>query len=344
MSSSRRDFLKQSLAAAGAVALDPASYSVGKESFPASSSHKQPRFEPAYLQMERQGKLKTIETELWEIFKSCRCCPRACGANRLKGQKGVCSSTFMLKVHSAVPHFGEERPLVGRGGSGAIFFSNCNLLCCFCQNWQINHRGDGNYITHDDLAEMMLDLQRRGCHNINLVTPTHVAPHIVKALRIAIPQGLRIPLVYNTGGYDDLEVVKKLDGVVDIYLPDFKYMDGKNAAKYSNGASDYPEVAAAVIKEMHRQTGELKVDDKGIAQRGLIVRHLVMPGNIAGTDRFVQWVAKELSTKTYVNIMAQYHPMHKAFDYPEISRRITRNEWQQALQWAREAGLENLDK
>jgi putative pyruvate formate lyase activating enzyme len=344
MSSSRRDFLKQSLAVSGAVAMNRPGADCIAEPAPSASHPKRANFEPSYIAMERQGKLKAVESELWEIYKSCRCCPRACGANRLKDQKGVCSSTARLKVHSAAPHFGEERPLVGRGGSGTIFFSNCNLLCCFCQNWQINHRGDGDYVTHDDLAEMMLSLQRQGCHNINLVTPTHVVPHIVKALRTAIVRGLRIPLVYNTGGYDDLEMVKKLDGIVDIYLPDYKYMDGKNAAKYSSGASDYPEVAAAVIKEMHRQTGMLRKDDKGIAQRGLIIRHLVMPQNIGGTDRFVQWVARELSPNTYVNIMAQYQPMHKAFDYPEISRRITRDEWLQALQWAREAGLDNLDQ
>ncbi len=338
MSSSRRDFLKHSLAAAGVAVLDPLEPSAFVP------SPKRAKFESAYLRAERAGKLKTIEKELWEIFRSCRCCPRACGADRFKGEKGVCSSTARLKVHSAAPHFGEERPLVGRGGSGTIFFSNCNLLCCFCQNWQINHRGDGEYITQDELAEMMLGLQRRGCHNVNLVTPTHVVPHIVKALRSAIVGGLRIPLVYNTGGYDDLEVVKKLEGIVDIYLPDFKYMDGRNAARYSSGASDYPEVAAAVIKEMNRQVGDLQLDDRGIAQRGLIIRHLVMPGNIAGTDRFVRWVAKELSPKTYVNIMAQYHPMHRASDYPEINRRITREEWQQALRWTAEAGLENLDR
>ncbi len=302
------------------------------------------KFRPAYLEAERLGRLKSVETELWEIFRNCRCCPRSCGANRLKGQTGVCSSTSRLKVHSYAPHFGEERPLVGRGGSGTIFFSNRNLLCCFCQNWQINHRGDGDYVTHDDLAEMMLDLQRRGCHNINFVTPTHVVPHIIKALRRAIAIGLRVPLVYNCGGYESLEVVKMLDGIVDIYLPDFKYMDGTNAARYSSGADDYPEVAAAAIKEMHRQVGVLETDDKGIAQRGLMIRHLVMPANVAGTDRFVRWVAKELSPNTYVNIMAQYRPMHKAFDHPEIARRITPEEWQQALSWAKEAGLENLDQ
>lgn len=299
-------------------------------------------FEPAYLKAERDGTLKTVEEELWQLFKSCQCCPRSCRANRLKGETGFCRSTARLKVHSYGPHFGEEKPLVGKGGSGTIFFSHCNLQCCFCQNWQINHRGDGDFISHENLAEMMLHLQRRGCHNINLVTPTHVAPHIVKALRIAIARGLKVPLVYNTGGYDSLHVVRKLDGIVDIYLPDFKYQDNKMAARYSSNASDYPEVAAEVIKEMHRQVGLLKCDEKGIAQRGLIIRHLVMPNNVAGTDRFVRWVARELPANTYVNLMAQYHPEYKAREHSEIARRITTQEWRQALAWAEEAGLTNL--
>ncbi len=345
MGSSRRAFLKR-LATAGGLSLSHRA-GVGYDGTCGFLAHKTSRptdFEPAYLQTERSKKLATIEAELWDVFKSCHCCPHRCGANRLRGEKGVCGSTARLKVHSAGPHFGEEKPLVGKRGSGTIFFSNCNLLCCFCLNWQINHRGDGNFTSQDDLAEMMLDLQRRGCHNINLVTPTHVVPHIIKALRIAVYRGFRLPLVYNTGGYDNPDVVKKLDGLIDIYLPDFKYMDGSMAARYSHGASDYPEIAATVIKEMHRQVGDLKLDGQGIAQRGLIVRHLVMPNNIAGTDRFVQWVARELSRKTYVDIMPQYRPMYRAFDYPEIARRITSDEWQRALLWARDAGLENLDR
>ncbi len=301
-------------------------------------------FEPAYLHMEQKERLDALDKELWELFRSCTCCPRRCGVNRLKGETGFCSSTAKLKVHSSGAHFGEERPLVGNGGSGTIFFSNCNLLCSFCQNWEINHRGDGKFISHENLARMMLDLQQMGCHNVNLVTPTHVVPHIVRALRIAIPMGLRLPLVYNTGGYDSLDVIRKLAGVVDIYLPDFKYQDGKLAAKYSSEASDYPEVAAAVIQEMHRQVGILRLNSRGIAQRGVIVRHLVMPQNIAGTDRFVRWVAESLSPQTYVNIMAQYRPEHRALEYPELSRRITNAEFQQALIWAHDAGLTNLDR
>jgi len=346
MGSSRRNFLQRALAAANAWAWStPLRLAARKRGAMSSMSGETSpqKFRAAYLQAEHDGVLRKLERDFWEMFRNCRCCPRQCGADRLAGEKGVCGSTAKLKVHSFNPHFGEERPLVATGGSGTIFFSNCNLLCCFCQNWQINHRGDGRFVSHDDLAEMMLDLQRQGCHNINLVTPTHVVPHIIKALRMAIARGLMIPLVYNTGGYDSVEVVKMLDGVMDIYLPDFKYMDRALAAKYSSGAADYPDVAATVIKEMHRQVGELQTDKYGVARRGLIIRHLVMPGNIAGTDRFVRWVARELSLDTWVNIMAQYHPAHKAFDYPELSRRITRNEWLQAMTWAREAGLHNLD-
>jgi putative pyruvate formate lyase activating enzyme len=331
MAPSRRRFLHDSLAAVGGLALPP----------PGEARAARP--EPSYLRLAREGRLKQVERDLWEVLRACRLCPRGCGANRRDGRRGTCDSTARLKVASHGPHFGEERPLVGRGGSGTIFFSNCNLLCCFCQNWEINHRGDGRFISEVELADMMLDLQDRGCHNINLVTPTHVAPHIVRALRAAADRGLRLPLVYNTGGYDSLEVIRALDGVVDIYLPDFKYQDGALAAKYSSGAADYPEVAAAVIKEMHRQVGTLKVDERSVAVRGLIIRHLVMPQNIAGTDRFVRWVARELTADTYVNIMAQYRPEHRARDYPELSRRITPTEWQQALAWAHGAGLTNLD-
>jgi putative pyruvate formate lyase activating enzyme len=339
VATSRRTFVAQSLAAAGAVALSP---------LRCSWNDLQPKrdeggFEPAYLALEHNGQLQQREEQLWAFFERCHLCPRECGANRLQGETGFCSATARLKVAGAIPHHGEERPLVGRGGSGTIFFSNCNLLCCFCQNWQINHRGDGSYLDHRDLAETMLELQDRGCHNINLVTPTHVLPNIVKGLRIAIGMGLRLPLVYNTGGYDTLRAVQLLDGIVDIYLPDFKYQDGELAATYSSGAADYPQVAAAAIKEMHRQVGLLRVNERGIAERGLIIRHLVMPNNIAGTDRFVRWVAEELGPDTYVNIMAQYRPMHRAHEYPKIARRLDSTEWQQAMQWAKEAGLTNLD-
>jgi putative pyruvate formate lyase activating enzyme len=327
------------LVTAGAVTL-PAGCGWARSKKP--KEHEGDGFRSGYLALEESGELARREKVLWDKLSSCECCPRGCGADRLAGDKGICSSTARLKVHSAGPHFGEERELVGRGGSGTVFFSNCNLLCCFCQNWEINHRGDGDFVSHRELAGMMLDLQRRGCRNINLVTPSHVVPHIVKAVRLAIPRGLEVPLVYNTSGYDSLETIKLLDGVVDIYLPDFKYQDGELAARYSAEASDYPEVAAATIMEMHRQVGHLETDAQGNATRGLIIRHLVMPHNIGGTDEFVRWVAEELSPGTYVNLMAQYRPAHRAEEYPKISRRLTRQEWRQAVEWARDAGLENL--
>ena len=300
-------------------------------------------FESAYLRLERTGELAERARALWDIYKSCRLCPRQCGVNRLKGEKGVCGATSRVKVYSAHPHFGEEKPLVGRHGSGTIFFSHCNLRCCFCQNWEISHRGDGSYMSDESLGRMMADVQGLGCHNINLVTPTHVVPNIVQGLRSAIRLGLRVPLVYNTGGYDPVEIVKLLDGIVDIYLPDFKYTDGAMSEKYSAGAKDYPEVAAAAHIEMHRQVGELVVDENGIALRGLMIRHLVMPNNIAGTKKFVEFVAQKLTRSTYVNIMAQYRPEHQAFKYPELSRRLTLGEYHQAVAWAREAGLTRLD-
>ncbi len=300
-------------------------------------------FEPAYLELERKGELTRRAQTLFPIYRSCHLCPRQCGVDRTKGEKGVCSSTSRAKVFSAYPHFGEEKPLVGRGGSGTIFFSNCNLLCIFCQNWEINHRGDGSYVSDDAVGRLMIDLQAIGCHNINLVTPTHILPNIVGGLRTGIRRGMRLPLVYNCGGYEPVEIIKLLDGIIDIYLPDFKYTDSAMAAKYSSGAGDYPERAAAAIEEMHRQVGELVVDENGIALRGLMIRHLVLPHNIAGTDKFVQFVATRLTRSTYVNIMAQYRPEHKAPGIPELSRRITSAEYQQAIRWAKEAGLTRLN-
>jgi len=300
-------------------------------------------FVPGYVKLQRAGELDARARALREIYKACHLCPRQCGVNRAKWETGVCDSTSRAKVYSAHPHFGEERPLVGRGGSGTIFFSNCNLLCCFCQNWQINHRGDGSYVSNLQLAKLMLDMQNRGCHNVNLVTPTHIVPNIVDALRYAVPRGLRVPLVYNCGGYESLEAVKLLDGIVDIYLPDYKYTSSAMAEKYSSGAAGYPEVAAAAIAEMHRQVGGLVVDEKGVALRGLIIRHLVLPENVSGTDVFVRWVAGEIGPDTYVNIMDQYRPEHRAAGYPKLSRRLTRSEFSQAIGWAREAGLTRLD-
>jgi len=341
MATSRREFVWQSVAAVGAVMV-PAGCEGGQGRPKKKSAKPATTFEPGYLTLERSGELAEREAALWERLADCDVCARGCGANRLAGEIGVCSTPARFKVYSSGPHFGEEDELVGRNGSGTVFFSNCNLLCSFCQNWEINHRGDGWRASPSELADMMIGLQKRGCHNINLVTPSHLVPQIVKAVRIAAGRGLRLPLVYNTGSYDNLEVIRLLEGIVDLYLPDFKYQDGELAATYSSGVSDYPEVAAAVIREMHRQVGDLQTDAKGIATRGLIVRHLVMPNNIGGTDRLVKWIADELGPDTYLNLMAQYRPEHKAFDMPDISRRITKQEWRRALTWARDAGLTNV--
>ncbi|MBN2493124.1 MAG: radical SAM protein [Deltaproteobacteria bacterium] len=298
-------------------------------------------FEPAYVKLGRQELARRAEA-LAALLSPCRLCPRACKARRSEGQLGTCRTDGRVRLASFGPHFGEEPPLVGRAGSGTIFFSNCNLLCIFCQNWEIAHRGEGRYTDDETLAEVMLSLQERGCHNINLVTPTHQAPQILRSLCLAAARGLRLPLVYNCGGYESLEVIRLLDGIVDIYMPDFKYQDGAQAARFSSGAEDYPERAAEAIAEMHRQVGVLQIDERGVARRGVVLRHLVMPHNIAGTDRFARWVSEKLSPDTYVNIMAQYHPCYKAFDHPEIARRLHAEEFEQALRWAREAGLRRL--
>jgi putative pyruvate formate lyase activating enzyme len=300
-------------------------------------------WKPAYLQLSA-NELAQRAKDLGAIYESCRLCPRACGVNRKKRERGVCRAAARAKVAAAHPHFGEERVLVGRGGSGTIFFSHCNLLCVFCQNYNISHFGEGEYISDSQLAEMMIALQRQGCENINLVTPTHVIPSIVSALQEAVQRGLRLPLVYNCSGWEPPEIVRMLDGIVDIYLPDFKYMDGSVAERLSNGAASYPEVTAAAIREMNRQVGELTVDEKGVAVRGLIIRHLVLPENLAGTDAFVRWVAAETGPATYVNIMGQYRPEYKAREMAALRRRITRTEYEQALTWAREAGLTRLDR
>jgi len=297
---------------------------------------------PSYLNLAATGELACRARELYSIYRRCRLCPRQCGKNRLRGEAGECQSTSRVRVSSAHPHFGEERPLVGRYGSGTIFFSGCNLRCEYCQNWELSHACDGAYVTDRGLGRIMLRLQAMGCHNINLVTPTHYVPNIVQALRSAVAGGLRIPLVYNTSSYDSLEVLRLLEGIVDVYLPDFKYMDGDTASKYSAGASDYPEVAAAAIQEMYRQVGDLVTDEDGIAICGVMIRHLVLPYNLAGTDRFVRFVNRRLGPSTYVNIMAQYHPAHRASCFPELSRRITEAEFRQAVRWGRQAGLTRL--
>ncbi len=338
MAISRRAFIRNMCISGGSVFAGACSNGAAPRAMPSD-------WTPAYARLEDKGLLADRIEQAYAYFSRCRLCPRQCRADRTAGDLGFCRASSKVTVFSHHAHYGEELPLVGRGGSGTIFFSHCNLRCVFCQNWPIAHEGRGREVTDDQLADMMIDLQRRGCHNINVVTPTHVMPNILNATRKALHKGLRLPICYNTGGYERVEMIRLLDGVVDIYLPDLKYMDGAEADRYTvRGADDYPEIAQNAIKEMHRQVGDLVLDDRGLALRGLMVRHLVMPNRIAGTREFLRWVADNLSKDTYVNIMAQYRVEHMAFDYPPIARAITREEYLEAMQWAEEAGLRNLDK
>lgn len=297
-------------------------------------------FIPAYrLLSDKVFSDKVTEAE--EILKECTLCPRGCGIDRTSGELGFCRTADKPFVSSWGPHFGEERPLVGRHGSGTIFFGNCNLGCLFCQNYSISHLGEGIEISHEKLADIMISLQRQGCHNINLVTPTHQMPMILKSIKIASQKDLKIPIVYNCGGYESIHALKILDGVIDIYMPDFKYIDPDMALKYSL-AKDYPEAAKNAIKEMYRQVGDLFIV-KGIALRGLLIRHLVLPEGIAGTEGVVKFIAEEISKDTYINIMDQYHPCFKAFDHPPLNRGITSKELEEAIRLAIDAGLKRID-
>ncbi len=300
------------------------------------------RTDPSYLSLFEEGKLQERVEILLEKLKKCEICPRKCGVNRLEGEIGFCQTGRYAFVASYGPHYGEEAPLVGRRGSGTIFISSCNLKCVFCQNFDISHYITGFMATPKELAKIMLELQSIGCHNINIVTPTHVVPQIVEALPYAINMGLRIPLVYNTGGYDSVEIIKLLEGIFDIYMPDYKFTRKEFAQKYMN-APDYPQVIKEVLKEMHRQVGDLVIED-GIAVRGLLVRHLVMPNGIAGTEEVCEFIASEISKNTYLNIMDQYRPCGYASKYPEINRRITMEEFEKALRIAKDKGLNRLDK
>ena len=299
-------------------------------------------FEPAYLSLLEDGELKRRLQLAYQRLEACDICPRRCGVNRREDERGACRTGEQAIVCSAGPHFGEEAPLVGWGGSGTIFFSWCNLNCQYCQNYEISQLGEGAPVTPETLAGLMLDLQQRGCHNINLVSPTHVVPQILAAVLIAAHAGLRIPLVYNTGGYDSLETLALLDGVVDIYMPDMKYADAEVAERYSR-IRDYPAVNQAAVREMHRQVGDLTLNEEGVALRGLLVRHLVLPEGLAGTAQIVQFLAA-LSTNTYLNVMDQYRPCYKAHTLPPLNRRTTAQEYQEAVQLAHQAGLERLDR
>jgi putative pyruvate formate lyase activating enzyme len=298
--------------------------------------------EPAYLRLLRNGELARRVAEALSRLAACDGCARACGVNRQRGEFGACHTGACARVSSYGSHHGEEKPLRGWGGSGTIFFSRCNLHCQYCQNYDISQTDDGEEVEPQELASMMLRLQAAGCHNINLVSPSHVAPQILAAVLVAAQAGLRLPLVYNTGGYDSLSTLKLLDGVVDIYMPDMKYADAGIAEGYSQ-VPNYPEVNRAAVREMHRQVGDLQIDVNGLATRGLLVRHLVLPGGLAGTAQVVRFLAGEISRATYLNVMDQYRPTYCAEGYPELNRRITREEYRSALRMAQQAGLYRLD-
>jgi putative pyruvate formate lyase activating enzyme len=297
----------------------------------------------AYLELYHSGKLAERVEAARALLKNCRLCPRHCGINRLADEMGKCHTGKLAVVSSYGPHFGEEAPLVGKHGSGTIFFTNCNLKCLFCQNYSISQLGDGTEVTDEELAGMMLALQSRGCHNINLVSPTHVVPQILQGLEIAINLGLRLPLVYNSGGYDSVETLEILDGIIDIYMPDTKYSDEKIAEELS-GIKNYPAINQAALREMHRQVGDLQIDEDGIAIRGLLIRHLVLPHGLAGTKEIMKFIAEDLSLNSYVNVMAQYHPCHKAFQIPQLARPLSKQEFLEAIELAERAGLNRLDR
>jgi putative pyruvate formate lyase activating enzyme len=298
--------------------------------------------EPSYLRLYREGKLRDRIDRAVEMMRDCSLCPRECHVDRLSGELGFCRTGEKARVASLHAHFGEESPLVGRSGSGTIFFMSCNLLCCFCQNYDISHDTGGGEVEPKGLADMMLSLQKRGCHNINFVTPSHVVPQILQGLLSAVERGLNIPLVYNTGGYDKVETLEILEGVFDIYMPDFKFWEARWSEKFCN-AADYRKIATAAIREMHRQAGDLLIDESGIAEKGLLVRHLVMPNDVSNTKEVMTFLAEKISKDTYVNVMDQYHPCGEATLDPAINRRLTRKEYVEAIRLTREAGLHRLD-
>lgn len=301
-------------------------------------------FEAAYLKVLRTGELERRVEEARGMLEECRLCGRECRVNRLESSKGAaCRTGRKAVVSSFNAHFGEEDPLVGEHGSGTIFFTNCNLHCQYCQNYEISQMGEGREVEPEELAAMMLHLQGRGCHNVNFVSPTHVVPQILEALLIAAEKGLTVPLVHNTGGYDSLEALRLLDGIVDIYMPDMKYADEETGRKYSK-VKQYPQVNQAAVREMHRQVGDLLMDECGIAQRGLLVRHLVLPNGLAGTGEIVRFLSQEVSLNSYLNVMSQYRPTYKAHEYMEIDRPPSAEELQEAVDLAREAGLHRLDE
>lgn len=297
---------------------------------------------PSYIDLHRSGELTHRIEQALDILHACVLCPRQCGVDRAQGVLGFCRTGRKARVASFGPHFGEEAPLVGTHGSGTIFFCGCNLLCSFCQNYDISHLGHGHEVLPEELAAMMLELADNGCHNINFVTPTHVVPQILEALPIAIERGLTVPLVYNSGGYDKVETLKLLDGIFAIYMPDFKFWDGAWSQKYCT-AADYPEMARAAVTEMQAQVGDLVIEH-GIAMRGLLLRHLVMPNGIAGTEGVMRFVAGQVSRNMYVNVMMQYRPCYRAVGDETIGRPVAITEYIRAVETTLQAGLHSLDK
>lgn len=301
-------------------------------------------FEPSYLTLQASGELKRRGQELWNSMRHCEICPRECHENRLRGEKGECGSTDRVKVASYGPGFDEETPreLVGSGGTGSIVMSNCSLRCAFCLDWQASHGGSGKPEDIEGLAAIMLEMQDQGCNNINIVTPTHYSPHILLALDLAASSGLRLPLVYSTSGWEKGRILRRLEGIVDIYLSDFKYFNPATAAKYSDSQDSYPEVTKRAILEMQRQVGTARASADGTIHRGLMIRHLVMPGNIGETRGIISWIAENLPKDTYLYLMPYYRPVYKASKFPEIDRRLNIREYREVVNFAEDAGLTNL--
>ncbi len=300
-------------------------------------------FKPAYIKAFEKGLLKDRAAKAAGLLRACMLCPRKCGVDRLAGETGFCKTGKRAWVSSYSPHFGEEAPLVGTHGSGTIFFTHCNLLCLFCQNFDISHQGNGQAVTENELASLMLALQNQGCHNINFVTPSHVVPQILAALEIAVEHGLNVPLVFNSGGYDRVATLKLLDGVVDIYMPDFKFWDSQ-VAEDSCQAADYPEVARRALAEMHRQVGDLQIDENGIGRRGLLIRHLVLPRGLAGTREVMRFIARSLSPLSYVNVMSQYRPCGRAAEVKGLESHLSVEDYRMAVKAATEEGITRLDQ
>ncbi len=299
-------------------------------------------FQPSYLQLYKDNpkEFQVRIEKAYQILENCTLCPHNCRVNRLEDKRGVCKTGALPKVYSWLNHHGEEPPISGTRGSGTIFFANCNMSCIYCQNYEFSQGGGGSKTEPEDLAKIMLELQQRGCHNINFVSPTHVAAQILKAIYLAIPMGLRIPLVYNTGGYDNVETLQLFDGIVDIYLPDMRYGDEKTALKYS-GAPKYPYYNRLAIKEMLRQVGNAQIDENGIIQRGIIVRHLVLPNSLSGTPEIMEFLSKEVSKEIHISLMSQYFPCFKAENDPMLARKITREEYEVAKAEMDISGLKN---